>query len=92
MSDDVLERVRMCVAEAGYDPMLVRKRERPGWSEPMLTIPTTFPYEVLWRASELAGHAHPVCWACAEPMIDRGVEFGCRAVRRLELDCGVSRV
>jgi hypothetical protein len=92
MSDDVLERVRMCVAEAGYDPQFIVPPPHE-WGSFGVVL-NAIPHEVTWRAREISAVAKPICKACSRLASDLQVPTaeGCRAVRRLELDCGVSRV
>lgn len=90
---DVLERVRMCVAEAGYDPDLVGLRGE------VIIFPPTLPVELAWRARELASQADdesaPACLRCSKAMYrsaDRDALFdACIADRYLVLDCGRDR-
>lgn len=90
---DVLERVRMCVAEAGYDPELVQGHDGLlGWCYfPPL------PHDVAWRAKELTGSPtkRPGCLTCYLNFIDTPPgspeRRGCLADRRLVLDCGRER-
>ena len=92
MSDDMLERVRRCVAEAGYDPAYVKPgRNRPGSIAITLSrssgngIVECVPHEVAWRARSLAGETDR-CYACYRPEGE-----ACVADRPLVLDCGVTR-
>ena len=81
-----VEMVRMCVAEAGYDPSLIRASEVEGFS---FTSDPSFPPEVCWKARELVGIGEPKCFECTS--LDRyahAVVRRCRSVQRLELDCG----
>jgi len=91
MSDDVLERIRMCLAEAGHNPNHVRPA-RPGeWANYYYQL--SVPREVAWRARETAGAIGPICHSCYVHMVRqrRVIEGLCLADRRLVEDCGVSR-
>ena len=88
----VLERVRMCLAEAGYDPMLVSEPTVPGgafkWSPPISA-------EVAWRAREVALIGRPLCFACRRARAKFARRHGhfpherrCLAARRCVEDCG----
>lgn len=86
MSDDVLEKVRMCVAEAGHDPSQVGRSEfiRSG-----IKFGDT-PVETQWRAMALAGFFFgPICLQC---WMTEGVTVDdCAATTPLVGDCGVAR-
>lgn len=79
----LLERVKMCVAEAGYDPALVW----PCDDDCLASVPASWPDEVVWRALSLAndGSWDNQCLAC---FIAR--RTSCAAVP-FTLDCGVDR-
>lgn len=62
MNDETLERIRMCIAEAGYDPSLVRATPNGG-----VAVPLSVPRFVAWRAGALAG-AGLCCWPCRRAM------------------------
>jgi hypothetical protein len=89
----VLERVRAAVAEAGYDPTLIKggSATRPrtfGWER------NTVPDAVVWRAREAVNFGGPCCFQCwAEATYGRLVrrEIDCLAVRRFVEDCGRDR-
>lgn len=88
---DVLERVRACVAEAGYDPGYVT-----GHSEGTLKIDRRLPSPVIWRARELADMGTPRCLACG--IAGRRMEglpspltVDCLATERFVEDCGADR-
>ena len=93
---DVLERVRMCVAEAGYDPSGVTLSSNEG-GRATIVAPNEIPTEVFWRARELATLGPPRCLECCiASMFLKGEAFAasitaCLADRRLVLDCGRDR-
>ncbi len=95
MSDDTLERLRMCVAEAGYDPAQVQ--EVAEFEGHLMIAFGTLPHAVTWRAREIMRTAPPACEACTVPiaLLPYAVKLerlaACRADRYLTLDCGVSR-
>lgn len=86
------EKVRMCLAEAGYvdgvDGELVFEPYdgvRYGiWWRDTKTSSRAPSEETLWRARELAGLTHPVCLRHFESW---NTEM-CQAARRLMRDCG----
>lgn len=87
---DVLERVRMCVAEAGYDPKHVNLSGKGEVQVVMhdfdgaLGVPTV----VTWRAFGLVSTDESLpCLSCYES----GDCDPCLADRRLVLDCGRER-
>lgn len=88
-----VERVKMCVAEAGYDPSSITTVEDPYLIEQGFTfwVDMLIPPEVAWRAREVAGVKEPKCWECSQDHKYTHIEYKCRAVRRLELDCGIER-
>lgn len=83
-----IEMVRMCIAEAGYDPNSIQPYDgsRPGFA--FVCNNNAIPVDVCWRARELAGVGRPKCLRCT--MHDRFAEpdGGCEADRRLVPDCG----
>lgn len=94
MTADVVERVRMAVAEAGYDPRLI---SAPLAQHNSFRASGTIPLRVRWRARETAAAGEPDCWACYQwadshrsgvvmPPLDL-----CHADRRFMEDCGVER-
>jgi hypothetical protein len=82
----VLERVRMCVAEAGYDPDLVIPTDLDGFV--FEVIGDLLPFDVCWKARELSGVGAPKCRRCTA--VDRRTRYpsGCRATDRFEWNCG----
>ena len=105
MSDDVLERVRMCVAEAGYDPAQVRRGSIDGRDEcGVVYFPAGMPAEAAWRAREMVGMAQPerlsvgpMCRCCSVAIYGKadvvmlvGLQR-CLAEEWLTLDCGIAR-
>lgn len=86
---DQLERMRMCVAEAGYPGTVYDVRGASALIDQFL------PSEIGWRAREICGLGVPMCFLCTEdsrrPEFEFSFEDQCRAVRRLELDCGRPR-
>lgn len=93
---DVVERVRMALAEAGYPNARVRAKHKPFRSTVM---PRSIPFDVAWRAliiAEPVGSA-PGCLACYIAANERYAEIGalpnwkCGAPREGIEDCGVSR-
>jgi hypothetical protein len=89
----VVERVRMCIAEAGYDPKLVRQIVDQKWlleeGFVFLIDERVIPIEVGWRAKEISGVGEPKCFRCADDDRIAGyIVRECAAVRRLEHDCG----
>lgn len=90
---DLLERVRMALAEAGYPNADVVLN-----ADGRLTLPGYIPFEPSWRAVELAwsttGGRAPCCLACsvvASETEDAAVFRACLADRPLVRDCGVAR-
>ena len=86
--DVLIEMVRMCVAEAGYDPALIEPYDGPLSGFFFVAIDDIIPSEVCWRARELVGLGEPKCLRCTLRDRWRGVIIHCRATARLELDCG----
>lgn len=85
--DDVtVERLWMCVAEAGYDPEhLIPTRAEDGW---FVFRADHIPERVAWRARELVGLGTPMCHACWD---SPGVkDWDCAATERLTETCGGS--
>lgn len=87
-----IERVRMAVAEIGYDPALVIDPESDGGA---FRYPTSFPDEVMWRAREVALIGKPMCAECSRASSDFAAAHGrhpdpwlCLATRRFTQDCG----
>ena len=93
--DLLIEMVRMCIAEAGYDPGSIQQipsgdvRLREGFT--FTCLDPRVPHEVCWKARELVGVGEPKCFRCtlADCHPPRPTE-SCRASERLELDCGVA--
>lgn len=56
--DEKLERVRMCLAEAGYDPSEVSLLD-----EGRFIFPLEWPIYPVWKARALTGIAQ-TCWPC----------------------------
>lgn len=89
MKDLQVELVRMCIAEAGYDPSLIEPYDGPSSDYTFVCVNDDIPSEVCWQARELVGVGDPKCLRCT--MRDRRVGSSfrpCRATARLELDCG----
>jgi hypothetical protein len=89
MKDLQVELVRMCIAEAGYDPALIQPYDgqSPGFT--FVCVNDAIPTDVCWQARELVGVGDPKCLRCT--MRDgrlRSAVRPCRATARLELDCG----
>lgn len=86
----VLEKVRMCVAEAGYDP-----ERHVRLTGTMVEIHRDVPDVVAWRARELVALKRAVCLQCFTseefPRQIKNVIDACLADRRLVLDCGRTR-
>ena len=95
MSDDVLERVRMCVAEAGYDSDAVRRPPGVDWTDPSQIEFITrldLPDDVYWRARELSGVSGPMCRrCCVEPAEQYLTHPRCHSAVRFTEDCGIAR-
>jgi hypothetical protein len=85
-----VERVRMCVAELGYNPRLIQLDIRDD-DDCIMTIRDNFtwPHRVTWRARELALVTKPICCRCSELQLGR--ELTCEATVRLVEDCGTDR-
>ena len=84
-----VELVRMCVAEAGYDPALIVPYDGPHTGFAFVCVNDAIPAEVCWRARELVGVRDPKCLQCTKrDTWDRDHARPCRATARLELDCG----
>ncbi len=91
---DLLERVRMCLAEVGEDSDQV-------WVDPVRRVlcygPRVAVHNV-WRARELVATGvdgpanNPICWACfqASPR-DAIQQRNCLATRPCMEDCGLDR-
>lgn len=89
---DVLERVKMCIAEAGYDPALAQDGTFPdGTSGVRMAV--SIPDDVSWRAMELSRlNPRPICRTCSIDAANANVPAtGCEAWRPLLVDCGVDR-
>lgn len=86
---DVVERVRMALAEIGYDPNLVRG-PRPGEAG-TVHYNRRIPIMVAWRARETALLAEPKCLACLTWQQEKQALVSCLAERRFMEDCGVER-
>lgn len=99
MSDgpDLLERMRMCVAEVGHDPSLVtRNPNEPGTAQWW----GGGDGRDFWRAMSLVRHSvgrSQMCWECARLAMhlasdDRKAALdACEATRPCTADCGASR-
>jgi hypothetical protein len=88
--DDIVERVRMCVAEAGYDPIWITPMP-PEAQEQGFYFANEYmmiPHDVCWRAREIALVGEPKCFSCSTRHLKMIKHKECRAVRRLELNCG----
>ena len=59
-----IEMVRMCVAEAGYDPESIQPHEDPASGHTFYCIGSVVPPEVCWKARELVGIGEPKCYRC----------------------------
>jgi hypothetical protein len=86
--DRQVELIRMCVAEAGYDPALIEPYDGPLSGFFFVAIDDVIPSEVCWRARELVGLGDPKCLRCTLRDRWQGVIVHCRATARLQLDCG----
>lgn len=84
-----VELVRMCTAEAGYDPALIEPYDGPRPGSTSVCANYAIPTDVCWRARELVGVGDPKCLRCTNR--DRGHVRPCMATARLELDCGTPR-
>lgn len=86
-----VELVRMCIAEAGYDPDLVQPHPHPATGFTFVIIGGLVPAEVCWTARELVGIGEPKCFACTDQ--DRnGTTLGpCGADRRFVSNCADDR-
>lgn len=86
-----VELVRMCIAEAGYDPDLVQPHPQPATGFTFVIIGGLIPAEVCWTARELVGIGEPKCFACTDH--DRnGTTLGpCGADRRFVSNCADDR-
>jgi hypothetical protein len=92
--EDLVERVRMCVAEAGYDNSSIYPVKEPELLEQGFVfwdINSSLPVDVGWRAREISGIGIPKCFACTVKHRKAAIDVECAAVRRLEFDCGVDR-
>lgn len=89
-----LERARMCVAEAGYNPLEVSLTECPV-DGLVLVYPVDMPVEVPWRAGETIEMEPVLCLECfREQFVLLGAEYPpmrCVAVGRFVPDCGIAR-
>lgn len=95
-SPDLLERVRMCLAEVGVDQMFAVEVDEFGGIE----FEWNCPDRVAWRAAEL-GRApdglEPICWVCSEDAWHlpahayRMRRHACLATRPCMEDCGRDR-
>jgi hypothetical protein len=90
---DVVERLRMAVAEAGFDPSGIEDGGMVDDNERLVFDFGGVPLPVKWRARELAELNGPVCWTCYKTDFARNGWFlgRCLADRRLNEDCGASR-
>ncbi len=89
--DRQVELVRMCVAEAGYDPELIQPYPDPASEYTFVSVDGLIPPRVCWRARELAGVGQPKCFACTRrDMGDTGFT-GCSADRRFVRACTKNR-
>jgi hypothetical protein len=89
MKDLQVELVRMCIAEAGYDPALIEPYDGPNSGFTFVCVNNAIPSGVCWQARELVGIGDPKCLRCTNrDRRDRGAVRPCRATARLELDCG----
>ncbi len=83
-----VELVRMCVAEAGYDPAGIQPYPFPGDGYTFVNLDALVPVEVCWRARELVGIGEPKCLTCTERDCLAEVHGVCQAGNRFVLDCG----
>ena len=95
---DLLERVRMCLAEVGEDPNAARLHD----DYPDMVTTTGLDRRTSWRAVEVA-KAHdpgrkPRCWACRQSLGLRvshetleANRHACLATRPCMEDCGLER-
>lgn len=82
-----VELVRMCIAEAGYDPQLIQPHPDPSTGYTFTVDHGAVPPRVCWRARELVGVGEPKCFACTR-RDRRGTPTGtCTAGRRFVRDC-----
>ena len=94
---EVLERVRMCLAEAGYPPTAVHPSALP---EATCGFDPEVPARVAWMAMATAG-APNACWRCTEKAVEAHIAddleqwriwiYGCPIKSGRIEDCGVSR-
>lgn len=88
MTAEVIERIRMCIAEAGGDPFGVRLDASDSTGRSVVFDDRRVPGMIVWRAGELAGMGlKPACWACW----NNRATSDCRASQRLVRDCGADR-
>jgi hypothetical protein len=82
---NAVERMRMCLAEAGYPDVFVGD----DGDDPWVPMECEAPPEVRWRAFTLSVSGVPclACWTWNHS----GREAPCLAVDRLCEDCGVDR-
>jgi hypothetical protein len=91
---DYIERVKMCVAEAGYDTSSIYPIEDPellAQGFVFWDLNSSLPIDVGWRAREISAIGIPKCFTCTISHRKALVDVECAAVRRLELDCGIDR-
>jgi hypothetical protein len=84
--DAQIEMVRMCVAEVGYDPDLIRPLDSDGFF--FIVEGGAIPSAICWRARELVGLGDPKCFRCADRDM-WGLVVRCLATERFTPDCGV---
>jgi hypothetical protein len=87
----LIERVKMCVAEAGYDPSIIRPITEKWLLEQgfiFLSNEYVIPHKVAWRAKEVSEVGKPKCYVCSDSDRKGNRKSDCAAVRRLEEDCG----
>lgn len=82
-----VELVRMCVAEAGYDPGLVQPHPSPATGFTFVIVGGRVPADVCWRARELVGIGKPKCFACTDRDRMGTTISSCGADRRFAWGC-----
>ncbi len=82
-----VELVRMCVAEAGYDPSAIQPHPYPATGFTFINLNSVVPPEVCWQARELVGIGEPKCWTCTRRDTWGDWSTHCSAGRRFVRDC-----
>ncbi len=85
--DALLELVRMCVADLGYDPELIQPYDGRTSGFTFISVRGLVPSPVCWRAKELVGIGDPKCFVCTMRDSRTDKIGGCDARRRFVRNC-----